>query len=1111
MKNRWLVFLFITTWEIRTGWSVKSIDLFPTSQIEDHESLRWKSHEMTPDHPTEPASPVRLDLSLSPSSSRSAFSAYSRESQPFFIPIFSAHHGNLNPITELDLMPGNPQPDPVLLRSSITTSPQREIDFLGEWVSNKRTLDSNEIPSDHNRWWTNEARPSSSSDHHSLQNSVPQLDLSLALDHHPGPSSKKQKVTSQVTGAMHGWGFPVMKAHHSDPGAQFDLGLALDDSRAAQKSTQSNFDQGPERTAMSGPDVSPTRDQANKPSHSPEPADQLDLSSSGVATKKRKITSSEPEAGSQTSMIPNQYEEPGGNSLSSGNQIDPPGLVASASSKQNQPISPPGAPEGEPEIRSETTAPLENDAPPTESSSLAAAVPSSSPEPQPRLKRTGQQFLARRRELSKVYQASKALLKLQERQAKKVAANKAKEKAAIENLSKKRKYKLVNQGPSDTIDTTKTAELKALLKSQGRELLRAKKVSAIKAKQKAGIENLSKKRKYKLVNQEPKDTTDTTSKLKGKAKMISTGKGGPVEGVQVKRGRGRPKLLEKKRLKVSPIQAYAEEEIKLAVHSPHTHKIWAWIFVATTVLMEERHQDLRFEQDTSTAQFALKLGSEIDQLIQKGHHHQEHYPEITKLELQENASNFAEFLFVIHLRLLQSWATKSSKVYIEEHESLEEWLLELLRKGPDHQAVDPIHEDTDPTVNFKDHPQQILDDVFESISSKKSDKLMYRVIKKHHFGDAFMGVTSESQLKMTKTIVTLLAAYYRSTNPKKWNALFTDGSIFLSHMAKLQTPHFHRNTKRIDTPKEFIEAMELLPWKEKLGKIDEKTLRSVRLSMRVSPNDKREEWVLPFQEEKPAVVDDEVWAAISLIDRGEREVIKADQLAITLAQDRYKPSLNPSLSPSLKSYVSNEDRLDRVEELVRLVWVLNSRLVEAFGYHTTDPEYIEEQNHLQDVLFGILNQPKNQEKVYRSSSKDKKTDSNNSNDDQEQEIGNLIFTGLRCKDIQAIIAPTYESDERVSRYEILMTESAVRLISHHYKQKNCMKWFNIFNNQDGFMLGFEKLAKRLRAKNSYHNFILNSFYPARRIQILPWKNNLFTTTNQKMLIIFLFRRNQYLV
>ncbi|KAI9628316.1 hypothetical protein H4Q26_018081 [Puccinia striiformis f. sp. tritici PST-130] len=583
MKNRWLVFLFITTWEIRTGWSVKSIDLFPTSQIEDHESLRWKSHEMTPDHPTEPASPVRLDLSLSPSSSRSAFSAYSRESQPFFIPIFSAHHGNLNPITELDLMPGNPQPDPVLLRSSITTSPQREIDFLGEC---------------------------------SIRASV---GSELGFRSSSRTVQQETKVTSQVTGAMHGWGFPVMKATTA---ILFDLGLALDDSRAAQKSTQSNFDQGPERTAMSGRTYLPRETKQTNPATALNLQIQLDLSSSGVATKKRKITSSEPEAETEHNTLfrfwkPDRSTRLGGL-----------GIL-----QQNQPISPPVHRKESPEIRSETTAPLENDAPPTESSSLAAAVPSSSPEPQPRLKRTGQQFLARARTPP------------------------------------------------------------------------AKKVSAIKAKQKAGIENLSKKRKYKLVNQEPKDTTDTTSNSR-KGKDDFNREGGPVEGVS---GQKR-------------------------------------------------------ERTTQT------IGKE-----------------------KENASNFAEFLVVIHLRLLQSWATKSSKVYIEEHESLEEWLLELLRKGPDHQA---------------------------------------------------------------------------------W-------ILFM----KIQTP-------LIDTPKEFIEAMELLPWKEKLGKIDEKTLRSVR---------------------------------------GEREVIKADQLAITLAQDRYKPSLNPSLSPSLKSYVSNEDRLDRVEELVRLVWVLNSRLVEASG------------------------------------------------------------------------------------------------------------------------------------------------------------------------------------
>ncbi|POW06977.1 hypothetical protein PSHT_10143 [Puccinia striiformis] len=192
-----------------------------------------------------------------------------------------------------------------------------------------------------------------------------------------------------------------------------------------------------------------------------------------------------------------------------------------------------------------------------------------------------------------------------------------------------------------------------------------------------------------------------------------------------------------------------------------------------------------------------------------------------------------------------------------------------------------------------------------------------------------------------------------------------------------------------------------------------------------------------------------------------------------------------NLSPAI-SKMYDDDKIDyeRVKYLVTSVWVLNSRLIEACGYTTEEPEYLEEQIHLQDEMFKILNHPRDQAELSGSS---------------------------KCK----ITSKTYRSTFKtiqitLSKQDTTMAEAAVRMIAYHYQKKNIVKWFNLFKDEDGFINCFQRIAFRIRTMKSLKAFLSTAFISIREIQLLPWKDAMYTTAKQRLLHAHVFRRKQYL-
>ncbi|POW10087.1 hypothetical protein PSTT_06370 [Puccinia striiformis] len=537
----------------------------------------------------------------------------------------------------------------------------------------------------------------------------------------------------------------------------------------------------------------------------------------------------------------------------------------------------------------------------------------------------------------------------------------------------------------------------------------------------------------------------------------------------------------------------ADPKMRAMFHGSHTDKIWAWIFAGTAYVAEPSDLELKGEMNLK---FTTELASKMNEINQQDRDSLSNV--ISSSEVHENVTQFIDLLLLTNLRWLRGFGTVSRERCIEELNLLHKWLLVTLTKEriqpSTHRAQRNWH--VFPGVSLK----QVVDSVIETLNSRKTNTLIYRMIRKETVASVYMGVFSESQLMMTKTVVTLLAAYYKKSNSAKWKALFRSEGTFLSRLAKLQSPHIKMETKKI------AEDYDLLPWKAKPKQSRKSTKISLKASFRAVISKKWDDWVVPFNyNEWSAVVGDDVWATISLIQRGRHKIILRDSDSLNPMLSRFDPR-GSNLSPAI-SKMYDDDKIDyeRVKYLVTSVWVLNSRLIEACGYTTEEPEYLEEQIHLQDEMFKILNHPRDQAEL-SGSSKSKGDPSST-----EKVLSDSIFSALRCK----ITSKTYRSTFKtiqitLSKQDTTMAEAAVRMIAYHYQKKNIVKWFNLFKDEDGFINCFQRIAFRIRTMKSLKAFLSTAFISIREIQLLPWKDAMYTTAKQRLLHAHVFRRKQYL-
>ncbi|KAI9614913.1 hypothetical protein H4Q26_009311 [Puccinia striiformis f. sp. tritici PST-130] len=394
-------------------------------------------------------------------------------------------------------------------------------------------------------------------------------------------------------------------------------------------------------------------------------------------------------------------------------------------------------------------------------------------------------------------------------------------------------------------------------------------------------------------------------------------------------------------------------------HSSHTEKVWAWIYGGTTCVIDK--DDLRLKR-LSDSRYVSELASIMDQNIrQKGHHPPGGM--ISASEVHDNVSHFVEQMLLTNLRLLRGLGTVSEKIYVDELESLHRWLVNILteehNQPPAH--IDQSKVEIFPGLNLK----QLVDSVSLVLSSKSPDKLVHTLVKKEKVIHSFISVISEQQLLMVKTVVTLSASYYRLQNPEKWGFLYQDEGVFLSYLAKLQSPYIRSDIQVLAQPKTFMDVLKLLPWTNEWEYHPGSKSRSLAMSMSLSSRTNWDDWVEPFEMGVPAVIGYDVWATISLIGRGEEGIILEDSASFNPVLNRFQPKETTKMLSQTFLKMCNDRQITfpEVKYFVSLVWILHSRLIEAFGYQAKDHVYLEEQNQLQTEMFEILNQPRDHGKV----------------------------------------------------------------------------------------------------------------------------------------------------
>ncbi|POV99049.1 hypothetical protein PSHT_13701 [Puccinia striiformis] len=532
-------------------------------------------------------------------------------------------------------------------------------------------------------------------------------------------------------------------------------------------------------------------------------------------------------------------------------------------------------------------------------------------------------------------------------------------------------------------------------------------------------------------------------------------------------------------------------------HSSHTEKIWAWIYGGTTCVIDK--DDLRLRR-LSDSRYVSELASIMDQNIrQKGHHPPEGM--ISASEVHDNVSHFVEQMLLTNLRLLRGLGTVSEKIYVDELESLHRWLVNILteehNQPPAH--IDQSKVEIFPGLNLK----QLVDSVSLVLSSKSTDKLVHTLVKKEKVIHSFISVISEQQLLMVKTVVTLSASYYRLQNPEKWGFLYQDEGVFLSYLAKLQSPYIRSDIQVLAQPKTFMDVLKLLPWTNEWEYHPGSKSRSLAMSMSLSSRTNWDDWVEPFEMGVPAVIGYDVWATISLIGRGEEGIILEDSASFNPVLNRFQPkeTTNMLSQTFLKMCNDRQITFPEVKYFVSLVWILHSRLIEAFGYQPKDPVYLEEQNQLQTEMFEILNQPRDHGKLSEGLAEGPTIDIA----DERKVLSDMIFSSLMCKETTRVYLPSYPVKKRVSQQEIQMARAAVRMIGHHYQKKNLVKWLNLFKNEEGFITAFENIGKRIKNNRSYQSFTYVTAKAMREIELLPWENTMYATGKQRQLYAIIFR------
>ncbi|PLW29192.1 hypothetical protein PCASD_14610 [Puccinia coronata f. sp. avenae] len=510
-------------------------------------------------------------------------------------------------------------------------------------------------------------------------------------------------------------------------------------------------------------------------------------------------------------------------------------------------------------------------------------------------------------------------------------------------------------------------------------------------------------------------------------------------------------------------------------------KIWGWIYGSVTHAVDLAHVEMK---DLIKEKLVSELVSKVDEISQRYHQTSQSW------KLQENVATFIDFLVLFNLQLLHQLKSDSANLYITEVNNLCTWLIESIKneRNPPYNPSgqkDEIFHGTGITMT------DIVDDVVNLLTSSQSNKVIYQLFIPKPEHELQVATMTQGHLVMTQTAMILSASYYKTFQKMKWSRFFQNEERYLSYVSNLQNGQLYSRNNHCGPPKKYMDALELLPWKNDC--IVGPNWKNLVLGQQMN-NKRFNKWkkrVKPFVSQRPAVVEADVWAKISLIETETK--LAEDTIPLTLALEKFKPSFtNKPLSPLSQMYRDQKISVDEVTQFAKLVWVLNSRLIEAFGYKSGEALPEEEQTDLQNHLFNILNlRPGNHEEVIENLSGDFDQDTRA----EERMVSNLIVSSLMCQDNTEInIFTSHRTDHTVRAHKAKKVEAAVKMILLHFRQGNHAKWLDVFAREDGFIAVWEGMSRRLTSTRSFNP---DSYHNIRAINLLPWKKPLIISGTQR--------------
>jgi hypothetical protein len=550
-----------------------------------------------------------------------------------------------------------------------------------------------------------------------------------------------------------------------------------------------------------------------------------------------------------------------------------------------------------------------------------------------------------------------------------------------------------------------------------------------------------------------------------------------------------------------------EKKITKSAYYDRSDKMWMWVFVNTVYRAEPHEQLSKSKYDSTIAKFNELFAADVGKFLDQGRDGIA-LDKIRSREFHEIILQFSDIFWVNNLRLLGSLGVSEEAELFKEHASIYRWLLRC-----------NVHDLMPALEPFK-----------AAITMKQSDERVYRIMKRKKKFKVVIGSVSERQGLLTEASIILLATYYKTINPEKWEVVFENDFNFVSHISKTATESFYSVTR---IARRKMHHLQLFPWENACDLHSTyDVLRKVQFTKPYGVDFKRyiieidlprsevkaedeEMGAIPLDLVETGKIDCEQgmktgtwarWGRISMIPtnlHGRRleEPLRVDSTRIMVEIKKFKMRQGKNKMHFAQKTISERGFMGRAGRFLETLLALNQRLMETLGHSLNTSIDLEEQNKVQlFFLHLITSRP-------ASLSVDPKIN-------EEIDLRKIafiqvsIFKAIECKNTEKVYK-LYDRAPRLSRQNLIMCEVAVKTLAYYYRRESYIKWINVFEDENRFLKSFEKIAKRIKTNSDYNRFYRDSFPEMRKARMIPWRNPVIITNRQKLAITRLFKTDHY--